>query len=132
LAADTQLARERVASQIKTLTQFLYLYGGVAKGIESAERAAREGEASAVAIEQNERTKTRVRESIRNVRDGLDKLEVDFRINAALRSHYASVAGISAIGQQAESHAAASRFDEAGRSLLSAVNKLADALTTIR
>jgi hypothetical protein len=131
-AAELQSGRERLAQQIKTLSQFLYLFGGISKGIESVDQAARDRMSSSASIEQNQRIKAKVKESIGNVRQGLDKLEADFRINPALRSHYTYVAGVAGIGQAAESQAAADRFDEAGRSLLKAVNQLADALAAIR
>jgi hypothetical protein len=130
--AALQAGRERISSQVKTLSQFLYLYGGIIKGIESADQAARSGGASSIAMEQNERIKTRVKESIKNVREGLDKLEVDFRSSAELRSFYAYISGVARVGETAETQAAANRFDEAGRSLLKAVNQLADALAAIR
>lgn len=130
--ADLRAGRERISAQIKTLSNFLYLYGGIAKGIESADQAARSGEASPVATQQNDRTKARVKESIKNVRAGLDKLESDFRFNAAWRSYYPHISGVALLGETAETQAAANRFDEAGRTLLQAVNKLADALTTMR
>ena len=130
--ADIKAGRERISSQIKTLSNFLYLYGGIAKGIESADQAARNGETSSVAAQQNDRTKARVRESLKNVRAGLDKLEGDFRFNAAWRSYYPNISGVALLGETAETQAAANRFDEAGRSLLQAVNKLADALTATR
>ncbi|HEX8091503.1 MAG TPA: hypothetical protein VF762_21800 [Blastocatellia bacterium] len=131
-AGDTQTGRSRLAGQIKTLTQFLYLMGGIAKGIEAADLAARNREASPAVVEQNERNKTRVRESIRNVRDGLDKLERDFRGDPGLKTYYQYLAGVAAIAETAENQAAANRFDEAGRSLLKAVNQLADALAAMR
>lgn len=132
LSADTQAGRERIAAQIKVLTQFLYLLGGITKGIESADQAARNREASAAAIQQNERNKLRVKESLRNVREGLDKLQTDFRTNPRLKSFYPYVEGVATIGEGAENQAAANRFDEAGRSLLKAVNQLADALAAMR
>jgi hypothetical protein len=106
--------------------------GGIAKGIEAADLAARNREASPAVVEQNERNKTRVRESIRNVRDGLDKLERDFRGDPGLKTYYQYLAGVAAIAETAENQAAANRFDEAGRSLLKAVNQLADALAAMR
>lgn len=129
---EMQAGRDRLAGQIKTLTQFLYLLGGITKGIEAADLATRNREASSASIEQNERNKTRVRESIRNVRDGLDKLERDFRSDAGLKTYYQYLAGVAAIAETAENQAAANRFDEAGRSLLKAVNQLADALAAMR
>ena len=131
-AATAKLARERVATQLKTLTHFLYLYGGIAKGIESTDQMSRGGDVSASATEINERNKAKVKESIRNVRDGLDRFETEFRSNQAWRSYHSYVSGVTRFSEVAEGQAAANRFDEAGRSLLKAVNQLADALAVMR
>ena len=132
-SAELLAARGRVGAQIKTLSQFLYLYGGIAKGIEAADQATRSGEASPVATQQNERTKTRVKESIRNVRDGLDKLEADIRFGSpTVKNFYPHISGVARTAEMAENQAAAGRFDEAGKTLLRAVNQLADALTAMR
>ena len=131
-AADLKLGRERIATQLKTLTHFLYLYGGVVKTIESTDQAARDREASATAMDLNARNKAKVKESIRNVRDGLDRFETEFRSNEAWRTYHPYVSGVTRLSEVAESQAAANRFDEAGRSLLKAVNQLADALAVMR
>jgi hypothetical protein len=137
VAADKSLAEikagsQRVAAQIKSLTHFLYLLGGIAKGIESVDQAVRSSEASTGAIELNKRNKTSIRESLRGVREGLDKLESEFRFNPALTKYYPTLAGVAKISEAAENQAAANRFDEAGRSLLKAVSQLADALAAMR
>jgi len=138
-AAEKQLAevragRERIATQIKTLTQFLYLLGSISKGIETAELANRNHEQSSIALpsDQIEKNKVRVKESIRNVRTGLDQLESSFRNNAALYTYYPSLSGVAGLGQTAENQAGTNNFDQAGRTLINAVNKLADALASIR
>ena len=132
--AEVRAGRERIAAQIKNLTQFLYLFAGVSKGIENAELANRNHEQSSVSlsVEQLERNKAKVRDSIRNVRAGLDNLEASFRFNPALQNYYANLAGLAKLGLTAESQAGSSNFDQAGRSLIAAVNKLADALVTLR
>lgn len=131
-SAELQAGRDRVAAQIKVLSQFLYLLGGITKGIEAADLAARSRESSQAAVEQNERNKAKVKDSLRNVRDGLDKLEADFRLNPQLKNYYTYIAGVARTGEMAETQAAANRFDEAGRSLVKAVNQLADALAAIK
>ncbi|MEW6126024.1 MAG: hypothetical protein AB1757_03090 [Acidobacteriota bacterium] len=131
-AADLKMGREQVAAQIKTMTRFLYLFAGITKGIESVDQAARAREASSVTIEANERNKTKVKESINNIRAGLDKLESDFRFNETLKKYFPFITGVARIGTDAESQAAANRFDEAGRSLLKAVNQLTDALALMQ
>jgi hypothetical protein len=122
----------RVADQIKVLTRFLYLLGGVAKGIEAADVAARAGEATPAQAQQTERSKASVKESLRNVREGLDNLEIDFRTKPELLRYYTKLAGVASGAAAAEEQAAANQFDQAGRSLLGVVNRLTDVLLEMR
>jgi hypothetical protein len=121
-----------VADQIKVLTRFLYLLGGVAKGIEAADVAARAGEATQQQVEQTQRSKASVKESLRNVREGLDNLEIDFRTKPELLRYYTKLAGVASGAAAAEDQAAANQFDQAGRSLLGVVNRLTDVLLEMR
>ncbi|HEU4390454.1 MAG TPA: hypothetical protein VFV34_21800, partial [Blastocatellia bacterium] len=131
--AEIQAGRERVAIQIKNLTQFLYLLGGITNGIELAEQANRSRRSSPVSVppEQIARNKAQVNESVRNVRVGLEDLESSFRSSSILQTYYRYVSGVGAIGRDAESQAAANRFDESGRSLIKAANQLTDALVAL-
>ena len=131
--AEIRSGREQIATQIKALTQFLYLFGNISKGIETAEQVNRNHEQTSVGMpaERIEQSKAKVRESIKTVRAGLDRLESSFRLNPVLQSYYPKL-GVARLGQTAESQAAAGTFDQAGRSLIAAVNKLADALVTLR
>jgi hypothetical protein len=118
----------RVAEQIKVLTRFIYLLGGVAKGLESVDDATSRNEASAAIIDQAKQNKATVRGSIQSVKDGLDKLEIDFRSTPELQRYYIKLAGVAAGAAKAEDLAAANQFDKAGRSLLDVVNRLTDVL----
>ncbi len=122
----------RIAVQIKALTQFLYLLGGISKTIESAEQSNRNREPSQLTPEQIEQTKAKVKESVRQVRAGLDDLERGFRFNPALTAFYPYLSGVAVIGRTAEGQAAGNQFDESARSLIRAVNKLTDALVAMR
>ena len=122
----------RVADRIKDLTRFVYLLGGVAKGIEQVDEAARKNEASSAAIDQNNRNKATVTASLQNVREGLDQLEVYFRSTPELEQYYLKLAGSASGAATAEDQAAAGRFDQAGRTLLGVVNRLTDVLLAMR
>lgn len=122
----------RVAEQIKILTRFLYLLGGVAKSIEAADAAQQRNEASPAVIEQTNKSKASVKASLRNVREGLDKLETDFRASPELVRYYTRLVGSAAGAATAEEQAAANQFDQAGRSLLGVVNRLTDVLLEMR
>jgi len=123
---------QRVADQIKVLTRFIYLLGGVAKGLEGVDDAARRNEAPPAIIEQAAKNKATVRNSIKSVREGLDKLEIDFRATPELQRYYIRLAGVAAGAASAEEQAAANQFDRAGRTLLDVVNRLTDVLLEMR
>ena len=121
-----------MADQIKTLTKFIYVLGGVAKGLENVDYAERSNEASPAVLEQAKQSKLSVRASIRKVREGLDQLESDFSATTELRGYYTRLAGVAAGAAAAEDQAAANQFDRAGRSLLDVVNRLTDVLLEMR
>jgi hypothetical protein len=123
---------ERVADQIKTLTRFIYLLGGVAKGLEGIDDAARRNEAPAAVLDQAKRNKAAVRTNIQSVREGLDKLEIEFRTTPELQRYYIKLAGVALDASTAEDQAAANQFDKAGRTLLEVVNHLTDVLLEMR
>jgi hypothetical protein len=131
-ATELKEGAGRVADQIKVLTKFLYLLGGVAKGIEAADVAARAGEATPAQVQQTDRSKATVKTSLQNVREGLDQLEIDFRTKPELQRFYTRLAGVAAGAATAEDQAAANQFDQAGRSLLAVVNRLTDVLLEMR
>ena len=122
----------RVAEQIKLLTKFTYLLGGVNSGIAAADEAIRRNEASPAVVQANQQSKTRVRTSIQGFRDGLDKLEIDFRATPELQPYYIKLAGVAAGAATAEQQAGANQFDPAGRTLLTVINRLADVLVIMR
>jgi hypothetical protein len=131
-SAAQRAGATRVADQIKTLTRFIYLLGGVAKGLEGVDDATRRNEASAAIIDQLKQNKATVRASIQSVREGLDKLEIDFRGTPELQRYYIKLAGVAARAATAEDLAAANQFDKAGRTLLEVVNHLTDVLLEMR
>jgi hypothetical protein len=132
-AAEIRMAgATKVADQVKILTRFLYLLGGVAKGIEQIDEAAKKNEASPAALQQNEQNKTTVKTSLRNVREGLDALEIYFRSTPGLQSYYLRLAGSASGAADAEAQAAMGQFDQSGRTLLGVVNRLTDVLLIMR
>ena len=122
----------RVAEKIKLLTRFLYLYGGLSSGFQTADELARRNEATPAAIEQMEKRKADVRVNILKWREGLDELEIYFRTTPELQRYYINLAGVAASAAAAEEEAAANQFDKAGRSLLAVVNRLTDVLLEMR
>jgi len=122
----------RVADQIKLMTKFIYLLGGVTSGIAAVDEAARRNEASPQLLQQNQANKATVKNSIQGFREGLDKLETDFRATPELQPYYIKLAGSAAGAATAEEQAATNQFDAAGRTLLTVINRLTDVLVVMR
>jgi hypothetical protein len=114
------------------LTRFIYLLGGVTSGLAAVDEAARRNEASPAIVQQNQESKARVRASIMGFREGLDKLEIDFRATPDLQPYYIKLAGVAAGAATAEEQASANQFDRAGRTLLDVINRLTDVLVVMR
>ena len=118
----------RVATQIKNLTTFLYLLGGVAKDIEAIDASAKTGQASPT----NERNKAQLKQSFEDFRVGLDQLEIYFRSTPELQPYYVKLVGSASGAAGAEDLAGQGHFRDAGRSLISVVGRLADVLVAMR
>jgi len=122
----------RVADQIKFLTRFIYLLGGVSSSIAAVDEAARRNEASPTVVQQNQQSKAQVKTSIQGFRETLDKLEIDFRATPELQPYYIKLAGVASGAATAEELAAKNQFDAAGRQLLNVINRLTDVLLLMR
>ena len=129
-ASTINAARIRLADELKTLTRFLYLYGRTSVGVENNEKQAREGGAAVSPETQAilNRSRTTVLESLGNIRDRLDKLELYFRTTPGLEPHYTRLNGVAAAVAAAEQRANAGQLDAAGRSLIEVASQLADVL----
>ncbi len=131
-AENRQAGAEKVANQIKVLTRFIYLMGGVAKTLEGVNDAAARSQQPTAAADQIEKSRMVIRNSIRDVRIGMDQLEVEFRGTNELQKYYTKLAGVASGAAAAEELARANQFDKAGRSLLEVVNRLTDVLLLMR
>lgn len=127
-----RLAAVRVADHIKNMTRFIYLLGGVAKGIEQTDAAIKANQAPPAIVEQSKKNKTVVISSLRTWREAMDKLEIDFRSTADLQRYYIKLAGAASSAATAEDQATAGRYEQSGRTLLEVVNRLTDVLVEMR
>ena len=122
----------KVAEQIKLMTKFIYLLGGIANGLAAVDEAVKKNEASESVIQANQQSKALVRKGFQDFRVGLDALETEFRNQPELQPYYIKLAGSAAGAAKAEELAAASQYDAAGRTLLTVINRLADVLVVMR
>jgi hypothetical protein len=122
----------RVAEQVKNIARFTYLLGTITSTINALDEAAKQNQVSQAGLQQNQERKATVKSSFRGFREGLDKLEIDFRNTPELQPFYIKLAGVAAGAATAEEQANANQFDAAGRTLLNVINRLADVLVIMR
>ncbi len=108
------------------------MLGGINNTINAVDEAAKKNEVSPAGLQLNQERKTKVKASFRDFKDGLDKLEIDFRNTPELQPFYIKLAGVAAGAATAEEQANANQFDAAGRTLLNVINRLADVLVIMR
>ncbi len=128
---DVKTSAEKVSIQIKNITKFIYVLGGIASGIEDIDNEAATKKIAKGAIEQNEQNKREVIQAIKNLEAGLATLEVEFRTKEPLKKFLPQIQGITDLGLQSEDLAVAGKFVDAGKPLLVIVEKLSDTLVVM-
>lgn len=129
--AEFRAGAEKVATQIKNVSKFIFLLGSVAQGIEDVDKAVKAGNANRATADQNERNKQDVVTTIRNLRAGLAALESDFQNSPTLRLYIFHIQGISDISAIAEQQAANGQLTESGKTLLQVIDKLSDTVAAL-
>jgi len=130
-ASDIKSGAEKVSTQIKNVSKFIYKFGGIAQVIEDLDKEIAARKASRNAPELNAKIKQDVITSIKNLRAGLAALEIEFRTKPALRPYLFQIQGISDMSGRAEDQAGDGQFTESGNTLLMVVEKLSDTLAAL-
>ena len=130
-AAEIKASAEKVSTQLKNVTKFIYVLGGVAQAIQDSDALTRSGRASRATIDTNTRNKQAVVTTIENLRAGLAALEAEFSAKPALLPYRFQIQGISDISAAAQNQANAGQFVSSGKTLLDVVEKLSDTLAAM-
>lgn len=120
-----------VGIQVKNVTKFVFVLGGVAKGIEDIDKDVRAGRATREIENKNVQFKEDVIASIRGLRAGLIKLESDFRTKAPLKKYLLQIQGLTQQANKVEDLAMVGQFSDAGKELLMVVELLTDTLVAM-
>ncbi len=129
--AEVKATANKVSIQIKNVSRFVYLLGGIARTIEDLDKEARTRKISQASIEANNKNKQAVIQGIQNLRAGLVALEIEFRTKPALKNYLIQINGISDIAAQSEDQAVNGQFTESGKTLLLVIEKLSDTLVAM-
>lgn len=130
-SAEVKAGAQKVSTQIKNVSKFIYRLGDVARIIEDLDKEIAARKASSKAPELNAKIKRDVLTSIRNLRAGLVALEIEFRTKPALKNYLFQIQGISDLSGTAEDQATNGQFTESGKTFLLVIEKLSDALAAL-
>ncbi len=125
-------AATHVADQLKLVTRFIYVYGKIANGLELAEDQAKRGQTSPTISSRNQQIKESTVANISALKAGIDKVAMELKSDDRLQVQYLKLTGASDAIASAEQFASAGRFDEAGKSLVTAVERLAETIIALR
>jgi hypothetical protein len=129
--AEIKAGAEKVSTQIKNLSKFIYNLGDVARVTEDLDREIAAGKASRNAPALNAKNKQTIIQTIRNLRAGFAALEIEFRTKPALKNYLTQIQGISDMTGIAEDQATAGQLTESGKTLLMVIEKLSDTLAAL-
>ena len=128
---DVRAARVKVENQQVNITEFLKRLGPVAQAIEELDAEAATNKVKKESLDKNAADKQTVITAIRNVREGLVKLESEFRVKPVLKKYLPTIQGISELAGQAETSAIAGKFVAANTPLRTIQQKLTDTLAAM-
>ncbi len=128
---NVRAAREKVEIQLANVKRFIDVLGPIAQDLETAGKTSGTGTRAQAANEKNEANKQKLISAIRNLRDGLQTLESEFRTKAELQRYLAKIQGITDLAARSEDSAIAGRFVAAKDPLRTVAQKLTDTLRTL-
>ncbi|HEX4951351.1 MAG TPA: hypothetical protein VFZ34_32135, partial [Blastocatellia bacterium] len=119
---------------LKAITKFIFLYGKIANGMEVAEDQAKRSRTPLPpqVIEQNVRNKNGVIGGLTGLREQVDKLGLLLQANPRLQVPYVNLAGVTQKIVEAQGLVQNNQFDEAGRSLVTAAERLTEVLLQVK
>lgn len=129
---DLRPEANAVAEQLKLLSRFIYLYGRVSNTLETAEAQERRRELTRTQIEQNKKSRETLVANINSYRAGLEQLAQKIQANPRLQFQHLKMVSATDSVAEAEQLAAEGKYDEAGRALVRAAEKLAEVVAEIR
>jgi hypothetical protein len=130
--ADFSAERAKIGVQIGNVAQFIYVYGKVVNGLELAAQQEKTTPAADGVAAKNQQAKDGVVANIGNLKSGIDNLARSFQSDTRLQVQYLKLTGASDAIGSAQQAAGGARYDEAGKLLITAVERLTEALLAVK
>ena len=128
---EVRAARVKVSNQLTNISLFVKGLGPVAQAIEALDAEAKTKKLRKESLDKNAADKQKVIAAIRNLREGMVKLESEFRVKPVLKKYLLTIQGISELAGQAETSAIAGKFVAANAPLRTIQQKLNDTMAAM-
>lgn len=128
---DVRAARVKVSNQLANVSGFVTRLGPIAQAIEALDAEAKTKRLNKQSLDKNAADKQKVVTAIRGLREGMVKLESEFRVKPVLKKYLPTIQGISTLAGQAEDSAIAGKLVAANVPLRSIQQKLNDTLAAM-
>jgi hypothetical protein len=129
---DMRAEAAQVAAQIKNVSNFIYVYGKVVNTLEVADEQAKNNPTSPEILATNKKSKETLVASINGLRAGLENLAKGFQANPRLQVQYLKLSYANEAALDAARFAGAGRYNDAGMSLVTVVERLTDTIISMR
>jgi hypothetical protein len=129
---DMREEASQVATQIKNISNFIYIYGKIVYSLEVADEQAKNQQTSPEIQAKNQKSKDALILRFRDLRAGLDNLAKSFQANPRLQVQYLKLTFATDAVINAERLAAAGRYEEAGKTLVLVIERLTDTVISMR
>jgi hypothetical protein len=128
---EVRAARVKVENQYSNVGAFADKLGPIAQAIEALDAEAKTKRLSKQTLDKNAGDKLKVVAAIRGLREGLVKLESEFRVKPGLKRYLVNIQGISGLASESETLALGGKFVEANLPLRRVQQRLNDTLTAM-
>lgn len=129
---DVRAARVKVSNQLSNVSAFVSRLGPIAQAIEAVDAEAKTNKKiRKESLDKNAADKQKVIAAIRGLREGMMKLESEFRVKPSLKKYLPTIQGISDLASQSETSAVAGKFVAANTPLRTIQQKLNDTLVAM-
>ena len=129
---DMRAEAAQVAAQIKNVSNFIYIYGKVVNGLEVADEQTKHNLTSPETQTEIKKSKDKLIAKMRDLRAGLEALANGVEANPRLQVQYLKLTYATEASLDAERLAVAGQYDDAGKSLVTVIERLTDTIISMR
>jgi len=129
---DLRKEASDIATQIKNVSNFIYVYGKIVNSLEVADEQVKNKQTSPEIQAKNQKSKDALILRMSDLRAGLENVAKSFQANPRMQVQYLKLTYATDAVLNAQRLAVAGKYDEAGKLLITSVERLTDTMVSMR